>query len=63
MEKKADEKPAAPLLSTYERLRDTERALKQEDKESTGHLRGSSTAFWFGDELQVAALAFLNRKR
>ena len=51
MEKKADEKPAVPLLSTYERLRDTERALKQEDKEL------------FGDELQVAALAFLNRKR
>jgi hypothetical protein len=49
MQEKTDEKPAAPLLSTYERLRDTERALKQEEKESSGHLR--------------AALAFLNRKR
>ncbi len=44
----AANKPA-PTLSTYERLRDTERSLKQEDKQSSAHLR--------------AALAFINRKR
>ncbi len=50
-EKKADEKPPSSPRNqpTAERLRDTERSLKQEDKKPSGYLE--------------AALAFLHRKR